>query len=233
VEPGPPASWTEISRNVGLLVAGSALALALLNAAPVVVKLLSSSAESEQASWIFAGAILSRVPLYFFQAVQATFVPELSGQRGAGEHEAFRAGLRKLTIAVIAIGAASVIVSAVLGPWAVRTFFGSDYQLGVRDMALLALGASIYMLALTLSQALIALEHHGRAAVGWVIGVTVFVIAGIAGSDVLLRAELAYVAGSTAALIAMTALLWRPLRETTGEEAEAFLEAVRSEPVEP
>jgi O-antigen/teichoic acid export membrane protein len=234
VVPGPPASWAEISVNIGLLVAGSALALALLNAAPVVVKLLSSSAESQKASWIFAGAILSRVPLYFFQAVQATFVPELSGQRGAGEHEAFRSGLRKLTIAVIVIGAASVLVSAVLGPWAVRTFFGSDYQLGVRDMALLALGASIYMLALTLSQALIALEHHGRAALGWVIGVVVFVFAVVAGSgDVLLRTELAYVAGSTAALIAMTALLWRPLRETTGQEAEAFLEAVRSEPVEP
>jgi O-antigen/teichoic acid export membrane protein len=233
VEPGPPASWAEISRNVGLLVAGSALALALLNAAPVVVKLLSSSAESEKASWIFAGLILSRVPVFFFQAIQATFVPELSGQRGAGEHAAFRAGLRKLTIAVIVIGTASVVVSTALGPWAVRTFFGSDYQLGVRDMALLALGASIYMLALTLSQALIALEHHGRAALGWVIGVTVFIVAVVAGRDVLLRAEVAYVAGSAATLIAMTALLWRPLRETTGEEAEAFLAAVRSETVEP
>lgn len=233
VEAGPPASWAEISVNVGLLIAGSALALALLNAAPVVVKLLSSRAEAQQASWIFAGMILSRVPVYFFQAIQATFVPELSGQRGAGEHEAFRAGLRKLTIAVIAIGTASVISSAVLGPWAVRTFFGSDYQLGVRDMALLALGASIYMLSLTLSQALIALEHHGRAALGWVIGVVVFVIAVVAGRDVLLRAEVAYVAGATAALIAMTTLVWRPLRETTGEEADAFLAAVRSEPVEP
>jgi O-antigen/teichoic acid export membrane protein len=165
--------------------------------------------------------------------VQATFVPVLSGQRGAGEHAAFRAGLRKLTIAVIVIGTASVLVSAALGPWAVRTFFGSDYQLGTRDMALLALGASIYMLTLTLSQALIALEHHARAALGWVIGVAVFVVAVVAGGDVLLRAELAYVAGAGAALIGMTALLWRPLRETTGEEAEAFLEAVRAEPVEP
>jgi O-antigen/teichoic acid export membrane protein len=233
VEPGPPASWAEISRNVGLLVAGSALALALLNAAPVVVKLLSSSSQSEQASWIFAGMILSRVPLYFFQAIQATFVPELSGQRGAGEHAAFRAGLRKLTFAVIGIGTLSVIGSALLGPWAVRTFFGSDYQLGVRDMALLALGASIYMLALTLSQALIALEHHGRAAVGWVIGVAVFVVAVLVGSDVLLRAELAYVAGSAATLVAMTTLLWRPLHETTGEEADALLDAVRAEPIEP
>jgi O-antigen/teichoic acid export membrane protein len=233
VEPGPPASWAEISVNVGLLVAGSALALALLNAAPVVVKLLSSGAEADKASWLFAGMLLSRVPLYFFQAIQATFVPELSGQRGAGEHEAFRAGLRKLTIAVIVIGTVSVIGSAMLGPWAVRTFFGSDYQLGVRDMALLALGASIYMLALTLSQALIALEHHGRAAVGWVIGITAFLLTVLVGSDVLLRAELAYVVGSVATLITMTALLWRPLRETTGDEAEALLAAVRSETVEP
>jgi O-antigen/teichoic acid export membrane protein len=234
VEPGPPASWREITRNIGLLIAGSALALALLNAAPVIVKLLSSESESEQASWIFAGMILSRVPVYFFQAIQATFVPELSGQRGAGEHAAFRAGLRRLTIAVIVIGTASVLVSAALGPWAVRTFFGSDFQLGARDMALLALGSSVYMLALTLGQALIALEHHGRYAFGWVVGVVVFVVAVVVGaSDVLFRAELAYVAGSLATLMAMTVLVWGPLRETTGREAEAFLEAVRAEPVEP
>jgi O-antigen/teichoic acid export membrane protein len=234
LEPGRPASWTEISVNIGLLVAGSALALALLNAAPVVVKLLSSESESEQASWLFAGMILSRVPLYFFQAIQATFVPELSGQHGAGEHTAFREGLRKLTIAVIVIGAVSVIGSALLGPWAVRTFFGSDFELGARDMALLALGSSIYMLALTLGQALIALEHHGRFALGWVVGVVVFLVAVVVGgSDVLLRAELAYVVGSSVALVAMMALLWRSLRETTGREAEALLDAVRAEPVEP
>jgi hypothetical protein len=31
----------------------------------------------------------------------------------------------------------------------------------------------------------------------------------------------------------MTALLWRPLRETTGREAEALFDAVRAEPIEP
>ena len=116
VEPGPPAPWAEISANIGFLVAGSALALALLNAAAVVVQLLSSSSESEQTSWIFAGMLLSRVPLYFFQAIQATLVPELSEQRGAGEREAFRAGLRKLTIAVVVIGAVSAIGSTAARP---------------------------------------------------------------------------------------------------------------------
>jgi O-antigen/teichoic acid export membrane protein len=232
-EPGPPAPWSEISSNIGFLVAGSALALALLNAAAIVVQLLSSSSESEQTSWIFAGMVLSRVPLYFFQAIQATLVPELTGQRGAGEREAFRTGLRKLTIAVILIGAVSVIGSALLGPWAVRTFFGSDFELGARDMTLLALGSAIYMLALTMGQALIALEHHGRFAFGWVVGVVVFLIAVvIGGSDVLLRAEVAYVAGCVAALITMAALLWRPLRQATGDDS-APLAAVRAEPMEP
>jgi O-antigen/teichoic acid export membrane protein len=234
VEPGPPASWKEISANIGFLVAGSALALALLNAAAVVVQLLASSSESEKTSWIFAGMLLSRVPLYFFQAIQATLVPELSEQRGAGEREAFRAGLRKLTVAVIVIGAVSAIGSALLGPWAVRTFFGSDFQLDVRDMALLGFGSALYMLALTFGQALIALEHHGRYAFAWVIGVIAFLITVvISGGDVLVRAELAYAVGSTVTLVAMAALLWRPLRETTGREAEALFDAVRSEPIEP
>ena len=234
VEPGPPAPWAEISANIGFLVVGSALALALLNAAAVVVQLLSSSSESEQTSWIFAGMLLSRVPLYFFQAIQATLVPELSEQRGAGEREAFRAGLRKLTVAVIVIGTVSAIGATLLGPWAVRTFFGSDFQLSARDMALLGFGSAFYMLALTLGQALIALEHHGRYAFGWVVGVVAFLVAVlVGGSDVLLRGELAYFVGSIAALIAMMALLWRPLRETTGREAESLLDAVRAEPMEP
>ena len=101
-------------------------------------------------------------------------------------------------------------------------------------MALLGFGSAIYMLALTLGQALIALEHHGRYAFGWVVGVVVFLVAVlVGGSDVLLRGELAYFAGSVGALIAMTALLWRPLRETTGREAEALFDAVRAEPIEP
>jgi O-antigen/teichoic acid export membrane protein len=178
--------------------------------------------------------LLSRVPLYFFQAIQATLVPELSEQRGAGEREAFRAGLRKLTIAVIVIGAVSAIGSAVLGPWAVRTFFGSDFKLDTRDMALLGFGSAVYMLALTLGQALIALEHHARYAFAWVAGVIAFLVTVVVGgSDVLLRAELAYMVGSSVTLVAMGALLWRPYRETTGREAEALFDAVRAEPVEP
>jgi hypothetical protein len=67
-----------------------------------------------------------------------------------------------------------------------------------------------------------------------VVGVVVFLVAVlVGGSDVLLRGELAYFAGSIGALIAMTALLWRPLRETTGREAESLLDAVRAEPMEP
>jgi hypothetical protein len=54
----------------------------------------------------------------------------------------------------------------------------------------------------------------------------------VAGRSTLLRAELAYVAGSAATLIAMTALLWRPLRQATGDDT-ALLAAVRTEPVEP
>ena len=107
-------------------------------------------------------------------------------------------------------------------------------QLSARDMALLGFGSAFYMLALTLGQALIALEHHGRYAFGWVVGVVAFLVAVlVGGSDVLLRGELAYFVGSIAALIAMMALLWRPLRETTGREAESLLDAVRAEPMEP
>ncbi len=230
--PGPPAPWSELSRNVGLLLAGSLFALALVNAGPVVVQLLATEAQDDAAGTFLAGLLLARVPLYFFQAVQAALLPKLSGQRGVGEHVEFRTGLRKLLLAVAVISLVSIIGSTVLGPWAVRTFFGAEFEIGALDMALLAIGASVLMLALTLSHALVALEHHGLAAIGWASGVAIFAIGIALTSGLFRRVEIGYVFGTSVAALVMAMLVVRPLRAAGAVPEAELIEAVPAEPVE-
>ena len=73
-------------------------------------------------------------------------------------------------------------------------------------------------MALSLAQAMIALEGQGRVAVGWLIGLLTFVVTTALGNDLLLRLELASVVSSLAAAIAMASFLFIRLRQAEAEE---------------
>ena len=62
----------------------------------------------------------------------------------------------------------------VLGPTAGEILFGDKFTLGARDLALLAAGSGLFILALTLAQALIAVMGHARATWAWVAGNVAF-----------------------------------------------------------
>ncbi len=100
----------------------------------------------------------------------------------------------------------------VLGPTVVRLAFGADFALGRRDLAVLAAASCIYLLALTLCQALIALRQQPRVAYGWGIGIVALAVVTLLGHDLLLRVELGFLLGAIAATVAMAALLAGPMR---------------------
>jgi fermentation-respiration switch protein FrsA (DUF1100 family) len=95
----------------------------------------------------------------------------------------------------------------VLGPWAVRVGFGADFALDRRDLSLLAAAAAAVMLAHVLGHAGIALAGHLRVTAGWGIGVAVALVVLALGDDLLLRVELALLAGSIAAAAAHASTL--------------------------
>jgi hypothetical protein len=99
-----------------------------------------------------------------------------------------------------------------LGPCGGALFFGPDFALGRRDLALLAAASCIYLLALTLSQALIALRHQPRVAIGWGVGILALTVVTVLGHDLLLRVELEFLVGAVTASAAMGLLLAGPLR---------------------
>jgi O-antigen/teichoic acid export membrane protein len=235
LQPGPEAPWSELSTNLGWLFGGSVLAQAL-SYAPVmgILVLANGKTEKELAADFIVGFFLARIPILLFQAVQAALLPKLAGLIGSGRHDDFKAGLRKLLTLVIGIGVLGVVAGYILGPTAGEILFGNKFTLDARDLALLAAGSGLFILAMTLAQALIAMMGHARATYAWVVGnVAFWVIAVLSSHDLFLRVELGFVAGSGIAALVMGLFLGSRIRHGIPEEAlENFVDQIEHEQLE-
>jgi O-antigen/teichoic acid export membrane protein len=211
LEEGPEAAFAEVSSALGLLLAASVCAFAIMNIGPVLVALLADASQDEAAGRFVNGVVIARIPLFLFQAVQASLLPKLSALAHAGHLRDFRSGLTRLLVVVAGLAATGTLVGFLLGPFVVDIMFpGSD--LGTRTMGMLAAGAGLYMLALACAQAIIALGHHADQAIGWFAGlVALFVTVVVASDDLFLRVELALLVGSAVAFATMAGLLIRRL----------------------
>jgi O-antigen/teichoic acid export membrane protein len=209
-EAGPPSPWSELSTSLGALLAGSVFAQGLANAAMIAPNLLADASERADVKFLFNGVIVARVPLFLFQAVQAALLPKLAALASGHDWDEFRLQLTRLLGAVAAIGVLGVIGGSVLGPFLVRILF--DAELGHRDMGLLAAGTAFFIVAMSLAQALIAVQRPGRMAVGWGTGLASFAVVAALGDDLFLRVELAAVTGSAAAAAVMAVGLVNRLR---------------------
>jgi len=219
--PGPDAPWNELTRAFGYLLVGSVLAQTMINVTPLIVNVLASDDERELVGKVLIALIVARIPVFMFQAVQASLIPQLAALAAKGEDAEFKARLVRLMAALGAAAAAFTVVAALAGPTVVGAFFGEEYRLGSLDMALLAAASSVYMAALALAQALISISGYRRAAFAWVLGtVTIFAVTAIPG-DLVLRAERGFLAGAVVAAATMTVLLLRRLRRglAVGDQA--------------
>ncbi len=230
-QPGPPASWTEVTPNLGWLLLGSVLAAGLVNAGPIAITLLASSGESAKVTQFGNGVLLARVPLFLFQAVQAALLPRLARLAAQGDLTEFRVGFRRLMVVVVAVGVLGVSGAFLLGTWALEVVY--EGGLGRRDLTLLALASAVYMVALATAQAVIALHGHALVAAGWVAGMTSFVIVtAVSSDDLFLRVELGLVASSISALAVFTVALRSLIRSGARADQGSILEAVTELPLE-
>jgi O-antigen/teichoic acid export membrane protein len=200
--PGPEAAWSELTPNLGWLVAGSVLAAVLVNGGPIVAGLLKKDGQSALVSHFTYAVIITRIPLFLFQAVQAALLPKLAQLAARGAIDEFRSGFRKLIKVVAVVGAVGVAGALAVGTTAVKVF-SKEAELSRRTVGLLALASALYMLGLAMAQALIALHGHARVALGWAVSVAVFLVTALLwGHDLLLRVEMGLVLGSAAAVAA-------------------------------
>lgn len=237
--PGPESAWSEVSRALGNLLLASLCAYTIMNIGPVVVQVLANTeAEKDAAGLFVTGVIVARVPLFLFQAIQAALLPKLAALAGNGRLGDFRAGLRRLLLVVTGLAVVGSIGGWLIGPFIVQMMAKAEAgSLGHRTLGLLALGSGIYMLALAMAQAVIALGGHRDQALGWAIGLAAFPpVVWLSSDDVLLRVELGLLAASVAAFAAMSVLLVRRLiaagpGEVTVDSADV-IEAVHEVAVE-
>jgi O-antigen/teichoic acid export membrane protein len=234
MEPGPPAPYGEISANLGYLLGGSLFAQVLGYAPFIGAQALAKSNQRTEVADFIVGLFLSRIPIVLFQAVQAALLPGLTSMVSAGRDDEFRVGVRRLVIVVVGIGVLGVAAGWLVGPWAGGLLFGAKFNLGRSDVALLATGSGLFILSLTMSQALIALSGHAFTMYAWLIGLVTFIVTtALSTHELFLRVELGSIAGALGSLIVMTLFFMRRLRQgVAAGDLASLIDQLVSEPLE-
>jgi hypothetical protein len=230
--PGPTAPYSELSSALGLLLLGSVLAQSLSYAAFLAATILAHTHAQKDALAGFISAIfIARIPILMFAAVQAALLPKLAALAGAGRHNEFLSGMRRLLVIVVAVGVVGVLGSATVGPTIGKKLF-DNWTLNGFNLGVLAAGSGAFILALTLNQGLIALASYTRAAIAWVGGVVVFLVTLAVGKEQFLRCELAYLFGSLAAAAVMAFFLFGQISHGATGDIDTLVGLIRHEPLE-
>ena len=198
-----------LAPAMGFLLVASVSTAIVLNVSPLAVELLAGPSEREEAGRFLNALLIARVPLFFFQAVQASLLPKLSSLAADGHLDEFRRVLGRLLSLVGALGAMAIAACALVGHLVVEMAFGAEFAVGRRDMVLLAASSAVLMIVLSLAQALIAQRCQGRMALAWLAGLCAFPVVLAFGGDLFLRVELALLATVVTAMVAMAVLLGR------------------------
>ena len=185
----------------------------LVNGAPLLVILDGGARASKSAGVVFAATMLVRAPIYVFQGLAASFLPNLTALAAVGDRTRFRAAVTRGSGALLAIGAVLVAGAAILGTHAMGILYGSEYSAGRGSLVLLAVGAAFYLGAGTVSQGLLALDRGRAAAVGWVVAAGSFVVLFLVlpGSE-LWRASLGFAVAMAAGTLLLAGALIREAR---------------------
>ena len=230
-EPGPPASWAEVTPNLGWLLLGSVFAAALVNAGPLAATLLANDDQKHLVTRFTYGVLLARIPLFLFQAVQAALLPRLSRLAARNEIAEFRSGFARLMKLVLLVGVVGTAGAFLLGPFVIKRFYDAD--LSRQTMAMLALGSAGYMVALAIAQAVIALRGHALVALGWGVGAVTFVlVTWLTSHELFQRVELGLVASSFASLCVFAWALRSRLRIGIVPSGQSVMEAITDMPLE-
>jgi O-antigen/teichoic acid export membrane protein len=228
---GPDASWAEVTPNLGYLLLGSVFAASLLNAGPIATTLLAEDSDDARVTQFAYGVLLARIPLFMFQAVQAALLPRLSRLAARGEIGEFLAGLRRLMVVVAAVGIVGTLGALILGPWAIELVYGAE--LTGRTLAMLALGSALYMVALALAQAVIALKGHALVSLGWAAGVVAFLLGTwLSSDDLFRRVEIGLLLASVASVLVFAAALRHRLHLGARPDEDSMMEAITDMPLE-
>lgn len=180
----------------------------LVNSSPVLVVMAGGTAAA--AGVVFAATMLVRIPVYVFQGVAASILPNLTRLHATDDDSGFRAAVRRMVLVLVGASAVMAAGALAIGPEALRMVYGADFDAGRTELGLLAVGVGFYLAASTISQALLA-QDRGRIAAGaWAVSATLFIGAFVTlpGTE-LMRIAVAFAAAMGVGAVMVGAALLR------------------------
>lgn len=182
----------------------------LVNGGPLLV--VAGGASAKAAGVVFAATMLVRAPVYVFQGVAASLLPNLTRLQADPDGEPFRRAIIRAAVVLLSAGVAIVSMTAVLGPRAMA-LYGSGFEAGRAELVMLAIGVACYLAAGTFSQALLSLDGGLAAAAAWSVaaGAMVAAYAAAPGSP-LERVSSAFAAAMIVGTVLLGVLLARKVR---------------------
>lgn len=182
----------------------------LVNGGPLLVMLGGGAGASKAAGVVFAATMLVRVPVYLFQGLAASLLPNLTRLHAVDGAIRFRRAVRQTVVLLLAGGVVIVAGAAVAGPEGMRILYGDDFTAGRLELVLLGAGVAFYLGAAAFSQALLALGAAGRAAIAWSSSAVLFVgVYAVVPGEPLFRIGVAFVCATAVGLAATATALLR------------------------
>ena len=200
-EPGPEAAWSEVTPNLGWLLLGSVFAASLLNAGPIATTCSPTRATRPRSpsSPTACSSPASRC------SCSRPCRPRCSP--GSADWPPSASWTSSATVCGGCCTSCSASASSArsgalaIGPFAIELVYDAD--LSGRTLAMLALGSALYMVALALAQAIIALKGHALVAAGWSSAWSSFLLATwLSSDDVFRRVEIGLLVSSFASMVA-------------------------------
>ena len=214
----------DVARSVAALTVSAVLSQSLLNLGPAAINLLSPEPDGSAGRFL-AASFVARLPVFAFAAVQVSLLPHLVVAAARKDIRAFGADLRQVLLAAGALGLAGVLVCAFAGQQ-LLAMIGPGYEIPQRDITLLAISVSLFVLTMVLQPAVVALRRAWDAAACWGFAVVVFIATCQLPLSPVLAVELALLAACGTALISLSLAVPRAVRSS--ERAAASLRTDRS-----
>ena len=182
----------------------------LVSGGPLLVLIAGGAGAPAAAGVLFAATLMVRAPVFLFQGVAASLLPNLTTFRARGDEASLHRATALTALAMAGLAGALAVGALVAGPAAMTLLYGDEFTATRVDLALLAVGIGGFLAACTFCQALLARAQGGRAAATWVVAATTFVTLQLTLSgSAFHRVSLAFAAASGIVALGLMAHVWR------------------------
>ncbi|MGH2715632.1 MAG: hypothetical protein ACRDM7_17430, partial [Thermoleophilaceae bacterium] len=182
----------------------------LVSGGPLLVLIAGGEGAAAAAGVLFAATLLLRAPVFVFQGIAASLLPNLTTFQARGDHARLHRATALVALALACFAGLLALGALAAGPWAMDLLYGAGFDATRADLALLAVGIGGFLAAGTFCQALLARGQGGRAAALWSTAAATFVVLELSldGSE-FHRVSVAFAVASTLIGVLLMAAVWR------------------------